>query len=188
MRPSRLGICTPGALLPRRPQSPETPSNPNTPPNSYVNYVSPTFGSTHSIFSWVAESQNDPATDPILFWTNVSYGNNPVRVPRVSPLRLAWATARASAPEMVSRHLYPNSNSNSPGRKPHRGDRAAPGFTVWALKTGLFLRKRTAPSSSARFHGTASPQSCGLSSPLGWASRTLRILRIIRCTMTRWRR
>ena len=47
--------------------------------SGYVNYVSPTFGSTHSIFSWVAESQNDPATDPILFWTNVSYGQQAER-------------------------------------------------------------------------------------------------------------
>jgi hypothetical protein len=47
--------------------------------SGYVNYVSPAFGSTHSIFSWVAESQNDPATDPILFWTNVSYGQQAER-------------------------------------------------------------------------------------------------------------
>jgi hypothetical protein len=35
--------------------------------SGYVAYESPTFGSTHNIFSWVAESQGDPTKDPILF-------------------------------------------------------------------------------------------------------------------------
>lgn len=50
------------------------PGLPSLPPwkmfSGYVNYVSPTFGSTHSIFTWITESQGDPTKDPILFWTN----------------------------------------------------------------------------------------------------------------------
>ena len=38
--------------------------------SGYVPYTSPTFNSTHYTFHWVAESQGNPATDPILFWTN----------------------------------------------------------------------------------------------------------------------
>lgn len=38
--------------------------------SGYVNYTSPMLGSTHFTFHWIAESQGNPATDPILFWTN----------------------------------------------------------------------------------------------------------------------
>ena len=36
----------------------------------YVSYVSPLQGSTHSTFNWIVESQGNPATDPILAWSN----------------------------------------------------------------------------------------------------------------------
>ena len=36
----------------------------------YVNYYSTAQQSTHSTFVWIAESAGNPATDPILFWTN----------------------------------------------------------------------------------------------------------------------
>ena len=35
----------------------------------YVNYYSEAQKSTHSTFIWIAESQGNPATDPILFWS-----------------------------------------------------------------------------------------------------------------------
>ena len=36
----------------------------------YVNYTSPMLGSTHFTYHWITESQGNPATDPIVFWTN----------------------------------------------------------------------------------------------------------------------
>ena len=38
--------------------------------SGYVDYTSPQLHSQHHTFHWVVESQGDPATDPILFWTN----------------------------------------------------------------------------------------------------------------------
>ena len=38
--------------------------------SGYINYTSPMLGSAHHTFHWVAESQGNPATDPILLWTN----------------------------------------------------------------------------------------------------------------------
>jgi hypothetical protein len=38
--------------------------------SGYINYTSPMLGSAHNTFHWVAESQGNPATDPILLWTN----------------------------------------------------------------------------------------------------------------------
>ena len=38
--------------------------------SGYVNYISPMLNSTHSTFSWVVESAGNPATDPLLFWSN----------------------------------------------------------------------------------------------------------------------
>ena len=37
--------------------------------SGYVSYASPTLKSQHHTFVWIAESQNDPKTDPIAFWS-----------------------------------------------------------------------------------------------------------------------
>ena len=36
----------------------------------YVNYTSPMLGSQHHTFHWIAESQVDPASSSLIFWTN----------------------------------------------------------------------------------------------------------------------
>jgi hypothetical protein len=36
----------------------------------YVNYTSPMLQSTHYTYHWIVESQGNPTTDPIAFWTN----------------------------------------------------------------------------------------------------------------------
>lgn len=60
-----IGSGLPIVSLPGLPEMPKWKMD-----SGYVTYTSPMQKSQHHTFVWIAESQNDPSTDPILFWSN----------------------------------------------------------------------------------------------------------------------
>ena len=113
----------------------------------YVNYYSEAQKSTHSTFVWIAESQGNPATDPILFWS----ASPCPRLPRaktglapsharcsLSPLARSLACSLDRSLTRTSRFLAPRQPTAAP-------DAAA--SSAWALSTAPSSPRLTAPFS-----------------------------------------